>query len=422
MSSPRRHRPNARHSPPCEPPAREEENRLAKGRSLLDAFFAQVSAVDFFARYWQHEPLLTKERKLERLIGIEDIDELISTISSLDAGWLMLTKDGVPKPNSTVRGRNQVVDLAAVYAAYADGYTLILTMLQQRWPAIRALCRDLEREFLARGVIFSRSVQANLYLTPTRARGFDPHYDDHDILVLQVEGAKHWRVYGQHRPRPIQAQVQRSEHLPPVVLDETMRPGQMLYVPRGFYHEASTGDGHSLHLTLSIAPFTWIDLVSKMLPLLDPFRETLPLLPDNRGDEALQKQFRKLVRLLGHGDAASVARRIADESLGAFGLLPDNEFGQRAQSQALTLDTRVRRRHGAIVRLRSDGQTSSLLFPGSGFRGPHELVPLFSFVVNHESFRIADLPDVVTAESKLEVVRQLICEGLLRVESEEDGE
>src|SRR5208337_4061096 len=124
-----------------------------------EALFAPLPSDEFFARYWQQKPLVAKGTQLEPLVGLADIEELISTVASLDGGWLILTKDGVPKPNSSVRNRNDGVDPAAVGAAYEEGYTLILMMVQQRWPAIRVLCRDLERDLLSRGVILSRSIR-----------------------------------------------------------------------------------------------------------------------------------------------------------------------------------------------------------------------------------------------------------------------
>ena len=36
---------------------------------------------------------------------------------------------------------------------------------------------------------------ANLYLTPAGAQGFDAHYDWMDGLVVQLDGAKRWRLY-----------------------------------------------------------------------------------------------------------------------------------------------------------------------------------------------------------------------------------
>ena len=47
------------------------------------------------------------------------------------------------------------------------------------------------------------TIEANKdQLTPEGAQGFDPHFDTHEVFVLQVEGHKHWRLYGPGRVLP----------------------------------------------------------------------------------------------------------------------------------------------------------------------------------------------------------------------------
>ncbi|WP_236595498.1 cupin domain-containing protein, partial [Mycobacterium paraintracellulare] len=36
--------------------------------------------------------------------------------------------------------------------------------------------------------------RVNAYVTPPDATGFAPHYDPHDVLVLQIRGSKTWHV------------------------------------------------------------------------------------------------------------------------------------------------------------------------------------------------------------------------------------
>lgn len=389
-------------------------------RADLETLFAPVSAGRFLAEHWQRRPLLSPGDDPDRFAGLvrlDDVDFLVTTLSSLEGGWIMLSKDGVPRPNYTVRGPEQLADLAAVHAAYDDGYTIILTMLQRRWPAVGRLCRDLEGDLTQRGVLLARRVAANLYLTPPGSRGFDPHYDEHDVVVLQLEGEKLWRVHGSDQPRPIERQRQRSAQLPALEFAATLRPGQALYIPRGCYHEAATSAVHSLHLTLSVPVCTWIDLITRMLPLHGELREALPLVENGGSDGAIQGSFEPLVRsFLERGDATQAAQELADEWLRGLDPLPDRGLRQRAALEALTMDSHVRRSAGAIGRIRRDGARVSLLFPGSGVRGPAELTSLFRFVLAHETFQVADLPGDVASEDKIEFARQLVREGFLRVD------
>jgi hypothetical protein len=87
-------------------------------------------------------------------------------------------------------------DIAAVRGAFDRGKTVILTAMQCRWGPVAALCRRLEERF-------GCPVHTNLYLTPLGAQGFDPHYDTHEVFVLQIEGTKHWRLYGPGRDWPL---------------------------------------------------------------------------------------------------------------------------------------------------------------------------------------------------------------------------
>lgn len=97
----------------------------------------------------------------------------------------------------------------------------------------------------------------NVYVTPADSQGFAPHYDDIDAFVLQLEGAKRWRVYepfaDDQYPRVssrnyTQEEVSRQR----VLFDGTLEAGDVLYMPRGTIHQAECAPGtHSIHATIS---------------------------------------------------------------------------------------------------------------------------------------------------------------------------
>ena len=68
-----------------------------------------------------------------------------------------------------------------------SGCTLRLLRPHEHNDAVHALLSLLESEF-------GCMVGSNAYLTPQGSQGFAPHYDDVDVLVLQLEGRKRWRV------------------------------------------------------------------------------------------------------------------------------------------------------------------------------------------------------------------------------------
>lgn len=102
---------------------------------------------------------------------------------------------------------------------------------------------------------FHCMVGANIYLTPPNSQGFAPHYDDIEAFVLQIEGKKEWLLYpprngSEHLPRESSPNFQENELGEPA-LQQILQPGDMLYFPRGWIHQARTvEDQHSLHITL----------------------------------------------------------------------------------------------------------------------------------------------------------------------------
>lgn len=102
---------------------------------------------------------------------------------------------------------------------------------------------------------FQCMVGANIYLTPQNSQGFAPHYDDIEAFVLQIEGQKEWLLYAprsEHEklPRESSGNLQEDE-LGELMFQQVLSPGDMLYFPRGWIHQARTVENkHSLHITL----------------------------------------------------------------------------------------------------------------------------------------------------------------------------
>ena len=96
----------------------------------------------------------------------------------------------------------------------------------------------------------------NAYVTPPDSSGLMPHYDDHDVLILQIQGSKTWHLYvGADRPpRQIQRDNDKAVALEslPAPTDLRLEAGDVLYVPRGRVHAAETNSEASIHLTVGI--------------------------------------------------------------------------------------------------------------------------------------------------------------------------
>ncbi len=139
---------------------------------------------------------------------------------------------------------------------YASGATVVLQALQFVDPAHAQLSTNLALEL-------DHPVQVNAYLTPPAERGLDIHFDFHDVLVVQLAGAKRWHVWPplprSERPvkrGPAVAQPTADELGAPL-LDRVLERGDCLAIPRGFPHTAESTDSESVHLTIGVMALTW---------------------------------------------------------------------------------------------------------------------------------------------------------------------
>lgn len=168
-------------------------------------------------------------------------------------------------------------------ARFAAGCSLRFLHPQRRSTPLWELCAVLER-------FFHSPVGCNAYWTPAGSQGFAPHYDDIDALVLQLHGAKRWRLYAPRSPEEALPRFSSgnfsASELGAPIAEFVLQQGDTLYMPRGCIHEArSAGSGDSLHVTLSCSQReTWRDLLELALPAaldaaaqLHPgLRQTLP--------------------------------------------------------------------------------------------------------------------------------------------------
>ncbi|XP_008059564.1 ribosomal oxygenase 2 [Carlito syrichta] len=100
---------------------------------------------------------------------------------------------------------------------------------------------------------FGSLVGSNVYMTPAGSQGLPPHYDDVEVFILQLEGEKHWRLYHPTVPLAREYSVEAEDRIGRPTHEFTLKPGDLLYFPRGTIHQADTSPGlaHSTHVTVS---------------------------------------------------------------------------------------------------------------------------------------------------------------------------
>ncbi|NEC92370.1 cupin domain-containing protein [Streptomyces sp. SID12501] len=197
----------------------------------------------------------------------------------------------------TVSPRGQsmpMVNMRSLGRLLGEGATLILDQANVFDPTMEVTCRALQWWSHER-------VQVNAYLTTNDASGFPLHWDDHDVVIIQLAGEKEWEVRGTSRKVPMyrdsDPNTTPSEE---IVWAGLMRTGDVMHIPRGHWHQATRnghGSGNSLHVTFGITQRTgasWLAWLADWSREHEIFRHDLDRVQGS-GTQALAEAATRLI-------------------------------------------------------------------------------------------------------------------------------
>jgi hypothetical protein len=294
------------------------------------------------------------------------------------------------------------IDVARVAEEFEGGATIVIQALHLHHAPVARFARELEHEL-------GEPVQVNAYYTPKAAQGLPVHHDTHDVFCLQVAGRKRWLVYEPVLELPLKDQRYQRElgEAGEPVLDVTLGPGDTLYLPRGWLHEALTSDVDSLHLTVGVTAYTWLDALKAALEDCRDdvaFRRSV-----SDGGGTVEALLGLLEERLGPDD---IARRKRDRFIRSRRPILDDQLDQVRSLDRLTIDTPVERRQTVIA----DLDDVTLLFEGKEVVVPEHARPeLESLFEASGPIAARELPGMLDDEGRLVLVRRLVREGFLRV-------
>jgi ribosomal protein L16 Arg81 hydroxylase len=273
----------------------------------FDEIMAPLGLERFLAEYEGRKPLHLKGSadKFAEVMTFAKLADLLSqaTIWSQSSLQLVLDKKPVPPASycASAPGRDggQVMrpDPDKVQDYLRRGATLIANDIDHLNRGMTAFAHAMEQALGGR-------VQGNLYLSSRRRQGFAAHFDTHDVYAVHVEGTKTWHVYEGRAADPIAHVAFRSygqEHHDKakgeLLMDVHMEPGDLLYLPRGQYHDAIADEGGAVHIAFGVTYPIGLDVVSMLFERMmhEPvFRANLPRLDDAGDDRALTERLRVL--------------------------------------------------------------------------------------------------------------------------------
>lgn len=191
-------------------------------------------------------------------------------------------------------GASAPVNPAKAKALMGLGASLIANHLHRVCPPVGAIARMLAEEFAARTF-------ANVYCSFKGVQAFQTHFDLHDVFALQTEGRKTWRIYEARADTPVapvppgdEGEKFLNSTRGKLLFEAEMTPGDVLYLPRGQYHDALTGSEASLHVTFGVSPATGLALFKLLEKAVTPESAFRAYLPDARDHAGLQEHLEQL--------------------------------------------------------------------------------------------------------------------------------
>lgn len=387
---------------------------------LFEHLVAPHGVEAFLAEHWERAPLHVPRDDpgyYDRLFSMAAFESVVHYSRTVPPDLRVVAEQTELLP-SRYLAPGGGVDLNQVYKAYAEGHTLVINALHRFSPPLAAFCRYLQG-------LMSFNVVANAYLTPAHSRGLHPHYDTHDVFVLQVAGAKTWQLYGAAEESPLLGAFQPvipEQKLPPPRRTVPLAAGDLLYIPRGEVHQARSDQESSLHLTIGIYPTQWLDLLTTALTHQAVgdvrLRKALPVgyLDDPEAREHLAEQFQALAEAFRAGADLGVALEYLRDGFIRHTIpVPDDHFSQVDAAASLGLDSLVTRRPGHRCRVIDGGSQVSIQFPGNTVAATPAYARALRYIADAPGpFRVGALPDDLDAGRKVLLAQRLIRGGLLR--------
>jgi len=165
-----------------------------------------------------------------------------------------------------------------------------------------------------------RQVVSSAYAAFGTKDSYRCHWDTRDVFAIQLIGRKRWVLYEPSLELPLYTQQSRDyEHLHPcpseVYMDTILEPGDVLYIPRGWWHNPLPLGGGTFHLALGTFPAYAIDYLSWIVAQMQNFLSARKALVGRKQDDelmdALAMDLSSLIR-----DRKSYVKFI-DEFIGA---------------------------------------------------------------------------------------------------------
>lgn len=249
-----------------------------------------ISEEEFFADYYgrKHLHIEGGARKFERVMSWHILASLLNQTAIWSSKSLMLVLDNDVVPAkaycapATSRDGQEILrpDAGKVMALLRRGASLVTNDIDSLTPVLSGVANAMENRLAGK-------VQSNLYCSWKQHQAFGSHFDTHDVFAIHVAGEKLWNIYETRMDDPIAhpkfksyGQEWHDRNRGGIAQQVLMKPGDLLYLPRGLYHDAmATSDG-TIHIAFGVTHVIGLDVLDMVkATVVDDaeFRRNMPL-------------------------------------------------------------------------------------------------------------------------------------------------
>jgi ribosomal protein L16 Arg81 hydroxylase len=142
------------------------------------------------------------------------------------------------------------IDKKKMNEAIAKGASVVLEGLDILEPRIHALCSEIDVQLPC------SLINCEAFFSQKNNEAYYGHRDSDDVLVIQLEGQKRWRL---HEPQPRRYRGNsplNEQQMGPLLEELVMNPGDIMFVRAGVPHRCITENAYSLHLSFDLCDRT----------------------------------------------------------------------------------------------------------------------------------------------------------------------
>ena len=258
----------------------------------LAELIAPASEAELLDHFGRKEPCLWHGDPAEigGLIGLDEVNALLAT-GMLRRPRVRLARSGELVPGFMYSTDDNEIIVRELLKIIRKGASLVIDDIGKLVPRLRKLERAVERRLRA-------NTMMNAYVTFHEDGAFAAHYDNHDVIVVQVHGEKHWQLFGPIETPELSIRKWKSEFPRPrdVVFEKVLKQGDIVFIPRGMWHRVYGANSLcSLHIAVTIVSATGMNYAEWLLERLrsdNLFTRDTPQL----GDKAALREHEMLLK------------------------------------------------------------------------------------------------------------------------------